>query len=112
MNRLSLAFLMVLGASSVLAQQPPPHPAFAPPNLTETGVRSMASACAMCHGTGGRAMPGSPVASLAGKPREEIVQAMTQFREGQRPATIMHQISKGYTDAEIGALADYFSKQR
>ena len=113
MNRLSLAFLITLGASSVLAQQPSPPPhTFAPPNLTQAGVRSMASACAMCHGTGGRAVPGSSVVALAGKPRAEILQAMAQFRDAQRPATIMHQIAKGYTDAEVAALADYFSAQR
>jgi len=36
---------------------------------------------------------------------------MAQFKEGKRQATLMHQIAKGYTDAEIAALADYFSKQ-
>ena len=36
---------------------------------------------------------------------------MAQFRDGKRPATLMHQIAKGYSDAEVGALADYFSKQ-
>ena len=30
---------------------------------------------------------------------------------GERPATLMHQIAKGYGDDEIAALADYFSKQ-
>jgi len=34
---------------------------------------------------------------------------MAQFKSGQRPATIMHQIAKGYSDAEIAALAAYFS---
>ena len=37
---------------------------------------------------------------------------MTQFKEGKKPATLMHQLAKGYTDAELAALADYFSKQR
>jgi cytochrome c553 len=37
---------------------------------------------------------------------------MKMYRDGKRPATIMHQIAKGYTDEEIVALADYFAKQR
>jgi len=35
---------------------------------------------------------------------------LTQFKEGKRAATLMHQIAKGYTDAEIAAMADYFSR--
>jgi cytochrome c553 len=36
---------------------------------------------------------------------------MAQFKEGKRPATLMHQIAKGYSEAEIAAMAEYFSKQ-
>jgi cytochrome c553 len=110
-----LAFRLAAGAAAfaaagALAQQPGPQ--FAAPNLTERGARSMAAACAACHGTQGRAAPGSAVASLAGRPRDEIVQAMTQFKAGARPATLMHQIAKGYSEAEIAALADHFARQR
>lgn len=100
------------------AQQPappaaaPPPPAFAAPNLSEKGVRSMAATCAMCHGTTGKPAEGSSVAGLAGRPAAEIVGLMNQFKAGTRPATIMHQIAKGYGDAEIAAMADFFSKQR
>jgi len=100
------------GANLAAAQQPaPPAPAFAAPNLAEKGVESMAASCASCHGTRGKPVSGSAVASLAGRPKDELVQVMNQFRSGQRPATIMHQIAKGYGDAEIAALADYFAKQ-
>lgn len=102
----------LLGAAGAAAQQPaPPPPAFAPPNLAEKGVRSLAASCAACHGTGGRVVPGSPVQGLAGRPRDELVQLMGAFKRGERPATLMHQIAKGYGDDEIAALADYFSKQ-
>ena len=100
--------LLALGSLSTLAQQP--SPAFAAPNLTEKGVRSMAASCAACHGTNGRAAPGSTVAGLAGRSRDDLVQVMGQFKAGQRPATVMHQIAKGYTEAEITAMADYFSR--
>ena len=100
--------LLALGSLSTLAQQP--APAFAAPNLTERGVRSMAASCAACHGTNGRAAPGSTVAGLAGRSRDDLVQLMGQFKAGQRPATVMHQIAKGYTEAEIAAMADYFSR--
>ena len=95
-----------------LAQQaPPPPPSFAPANMTRVGVRNMAATCAACHGTNGKAAAQSAVPGLAGRPKEELVQAMAQFKGGQRPATVMHQIAKGFSDEEIAAMADYFSTQ-
>jgi cytochrome c553 len=101
-----------LAGGFALAQQPaPPPPVFAPSNLTPAGVRSLAANCAACHGTNGQPAKGSTLPGLAGKPRNELLTAMTQFKEGKKPATLMHQLGKGYTDAELEALADYFSKQ-
>ena len=50
--------------------------------------------------------------NLAGQQRSYLVQQMQDFRAGKRPATIMHQIARGYTDEQIDALAAYFSEQR
>jgi sulfide dehydrogenase cytochrome subunit len=108
MRSILAGLLLALASLSTPAQQP--APAFPAPNLTEKGVRGMAASCAACHGTNGRAAPGSSVAGLAGRSKEDLVQVMAQFRGGQRPATVMHQIAKGYTEAEVAAMADYFSK--
>jgi cytochrome subunit of sulfide dehydrogenase len=110
------ALVLAAGIATVAAiasaQQPaPPPPAFAAPNVTDTGVRSMAATCAACHGTRGRSVSGSSVAGLAGRPAESLVEAMKAFKEGKREATIMHQIAKAYSDAEIAALAAYFATQ-
>ena len=112
MTRTTLAWLAaaLLVATPAMAQQPAP-PEFAPSNLSPSGVRALAANCAACHGTNGKAASGSSVPGLAGQPKEAFVTAMAQFKEGKRQATLMHQIAKGYTDAEIAALADYFSKQ-
>ena len=100
-------------AAPVMAQQPaPPPPAFAPPNVSPKGAASMAAACAMCHGSGGNPATGSSVARLASRSADRIVDAMREFKEGKREATIMHQIAKGYSDAEIAAIAKYFEAQR
>ena len=109
--RTILAGLIALGSAAAMAQAPAPAPAFATSNLSEKGVGSMAANCASCHGTAGRGAPGSPLPPLAGRAKDDIVQAMAQFKAGQRPATLMHQIAKGYSDAEIAAMAEYFSKQ-
>ncbi len=95
-------------ACGVLAEQP----AFAPANLTAAGERSLAASCASCHGTDGHAAPGSLIPPLAGRRRGEIAQAMAQYRQGTRPATVMQQISRGFTEVEAGALDDYFARQK
>ena len=73
--------------------------------------RNLAAACAICHGTEGRAVT-KDVIPLAGLPREHIATQMRAFRDGQRPATVMHQIAKGYTDAQIDAMAAWFAVQK
>lgn len=68
----------------------------------------LAASCAICHGSAGR--PATAAASaLAGMPKGEFVARMNAFRDGTRPATVMHQIAKGYTDAEIAQLAAWFA---
>lgn len=110
--RASVALAGLFAAAGALAQQPAPAPpSFAPPHLTGNGPRAMAANCSPCHGTNGRAAPGSPVSGLAGRPAGEIVQLMGQFKAGTRPATVMHQIAKGFSDEEIAAIAAYFEKQ-
>ena len=73
-------------------------------------VRVWAAACANCHGTDGKAQPG--MVALAGQTKSDIEQKMLAFKNGQRPATIMHQIAKGYSDAQITQLAVYFAAQK
>jgi cytochrome c553 len=72
-------------------------------------LRSLAATCANCHGTDGRAAAGSRVTSLAGLDRAYLVQQMADFKSGARPATVMHQISRGYSSDQIDALATYFA---
>jgi cytochrome subunit of sulfide dehydrogenase len=73
-------------------------------------VKVWAAACANCHGTNGRALPG--MESLAGKDKAELTQKMLDFKSGRKPATIMHQISKGYSDEQIQEISAYFAAQK
>mgnify|MGYP000270519682 CR=1 FL=1 len=75
-------------------------------------VKSLAATCANCHGTNGKAVEGSSVVSIAGLDRAYMVVQMQAFKTGTRPATIMHQLSKGYSDAQIETLATYFAAQK
>ena len=38
--------------------------------------------------------------------------AMQAYRSGQRPATVMDRIAKGFSDDEIKAIAVWFGEQR
>lgn len=75
-------------------------------------VKSLAATCASCHGTNGTAAIGSSVPALAGMPRDYIIAQMAAFKAGTRPATIMHQLSKGYSDAQVAQIATYFAAQK
>lgn len=100
MTACALAWLLLAGAA--YAQQ-----------AADGDTRSaalLASNCANCHGTLGNAQGAMP--SLAGQQKTYIVEQMRAFRDGKRPATIMHQLAKGYTDQQIELIAEFFSRQK
>jgi len=72
--------------------------------------RDIAANCASCHGTDGRSRGGMP--SLAGRDKVFIVERVREFRDGRRPSTVMQQLAKGYSDAQIEAAAAYFSTRK
>lgn len=98
------AFALALTAAATLLAAG--HAAAQDRNL----ARNLAANCANCHGTDGRSAGGMP--ALAGVRKEEIVRLMREFREGKRPATIMHQLSKGYTDEQVELIAGWFAAQK
>ena len=75
-------------------------------------VKQWAANCAACHGTDGRAVQGATVPGLAGVPAATMVEQLQAFKDGKRPATVMHQIARGLSDAQIKAMADYFAAQK
>ncbi|MBC7727485.1 MAG: c-type cytochrome [Microbacteriaceae bacterium] len=75
-------------------------------------TRSLAATCAQCHGTDGRAVDGQALASLAGLPQDYLLKQLMAFRDGQRPATVMHQITRGYSSEQLETVAAYFAAQK
>ena len=73
-------------------------------------ARSWAAACANCHGTNGQAQTGNE--PLAGANKDDLIRKMQDFKAGRKPATIMHQLSKGYSDEQIAAVAGYLAAQK
>jgi len=72
--------------------------------------RNMASACASCHGTNGNSIGGMD--PLAGMPKAEMIKKMQDYRSGAKPATVMHQLAKGYTDQQVEMIANFFAAQK
>lgn len=71
---------------------------------------ALAYTCVGCHGANGNSTgPATP--SIAGMGQEYFVETMQEFKEGERPASIMTRIAKGYSDEEIKAMASYFAAQ-
>ena len=68
-----------------------------------------AASCTGCHPA--KAGVQSPVPRLAGKSAAETVAQMQAFRTGQRPATVMDRIAKGFSEAETQAIADWYAQQ-
>jgi cytochrome c553 len=69
-----------------------------------------AASCSGCHASS----PGveTPVPRLAGRSAAELVQQMQAFRDGKREATVMDRVAKGFTDAEVQAIAAWYAEQR
>jgi len=96
-HHMLIASGLALGASSALAQDP---------DL----ARNLAATCANCHGTNGHSLGGNE--SLAGESKEKILRKLSEYASGEKPATIMHQIAKGYTQEQLDMIAGYFSAQK
>lgn len=79
------------------AQQTRPHRAV-----------DIATDCAPCHGVDGIARD-RDVPHLAGQNEGYLYNQMKAFQSGRRPHKEMRQMSRPLTDAEMQAIAEYFS---
>ncbi|WP_370866988.1 c-type cytochrome [Cupriavidus neocaledonicus] len=102
----------MLWAQPALPAEPGAAPAPAQATDAALRARSHAAACTSCHGPAGRATAGSTIPSLAGRPQAELAAQMQAFKAGTRPATVMHQIARGYSDDQIAAIAAWFAAVR
>ncbi len=94
---MAAAILCLLGAAGIAQAQDPDL------------ARNLAATCANCHGTNGHSAGGMD--SLAGEAPDRMMRKLMEFRSGERPATIMHQIAKGYTEDQLRLIAEFFAKQ-
>jgi cytochrome subunit of sulfide dehydrogenase len=93
--RVAVAMATVMASSLpvLAASEPPPG----------------AASCSGCHTSEAAA---SPVSRLYGRDAGEIMTAMTGFRDGSLPATVMNRIAKGFSDDELRAIAAWLAAQK
>jgi len=98
---LSAAWLagLIAGSLAISAVAAPPPPS----------GEMLANTCGGCHGTHGR-LADSAFMPLAGMPQEQFVKAMLDFKAERRPATLMSYIAQGFSDQELEAMGEFFSK--
>lgn len=97
----TLALASVFSACVVAQEAPTPQ---------SLRARSLAANCAACHGTDGRAAAGASLPGLAGVPAPMLIEQMKAFKTGARTGTVMSQLAKGYSDAQIEQLAAWFAQ--
>jgi len=95
-----LLFAWILATNATEAAEPAAH---------RPDAERLAHACAGCHGTYGHSLPPTP--SIAGKPEEEFLAAMREFKSGQRNSSAMNRIARAYTDEDLAVMAQFFKKQ-
>ena len=88
------AYLFACVAAAAAASMPPPG----------------AASCTGCHAASAKVETRVP--RIAGRNPAEIVAAMEAFRSGQKPATVMDRIAKGFSEAEIRAIAEWLGAQK
>ena len=98
-----LAAALAMATAGALAQDTPDNP-------QTLRARSLAATCAACHGTDGRATAGAALPGLAGMPASYLVEQMKSFKSSVRPGTVMPQLAKGYSDAQIEQLGAWFAQ--
>jgi len=92
-RRLVSALVLAMVPAAAFAQDAPPG----------------ASSCSGCHAPG--VAPGGAVPAINGRLPAETAKAMRDFKSGARPATVMGRNAKGFSDAEIDAIAQWLAKQ-
>jgi len=91
--------LMALAAASITG--------YAQPSGDVLLARNLAATCANCHGSFGQAK--GEMKSLAGRKEDELLKLLADYRSGAQPATVMHQIVKGYSEDQLKLIVKHFA---
>ena len=116
MKPVKVLAILLLGAglatTAALADDAPAAGTAAPPATLAWAADHFKNTCSACHGADGAQptpLPGNPPPIIAGQYRDYLVQALTEYRDGQRQNIIMAPQAKALNNAQIRALAAYIS---
>ncbi len=68
-------------------------------------ISSLAASCANCHGTNGNGVVGASIPLINTLTSKQMLTQLQEYKNGTREGTIMPQLSKGYTDEQLAAIA-------
>lgn len=66
----------------------------------------LSQSCFACHGPNGISAA-APIPIIGGQQNTYLTNVLSAFRSGERSSTIMGRLMRGYSDAEIEAIATY-----
>ena len=69
-----------------------------------------ASACSGCHANSSKVE--TPAPRLIGMKAADIESAVRAYRAGERAATVMDRIAKGFSEDEVKAIARWYAAQK
>lgn len=96
------SFLILAAAGLLLASQA------ASADGDAAAGKEKAQTCAACHGANGIS-DSDQFPILAGQYKDYLIQALHEYKNGQRNNPIMKGMAAGLTDDDIKNLAEYFS---
>ena len=112
MKRVSLFTILGLAMFTTAAlAETPASPS--PPATLVWAAQHFKDTCSSCHGADGAhpiPLPGNPPPIIAGQYQDYLVQALTEYRDGQRQNIIMAPQAKALTNAQVRVLAAYISR--
>lgn len=99
--RILFAVAFVAVVATVFAQNPA--------QAQKASDMVLVNTCFSCHGTDGKSAGDMP--TIAGKSKNYIAARLKEFKSGKKPSTVMMRITKGFSDAELEAIAGFFAKR-
>jgi cytochrome subunit of sulfide dehydrogenase len=94
----TMTFALLVGVAN--AQSPMP-------TASTSHARNLAATCAACHLRGGAG--DAAIAPLEGRPAAATAATLRAFKSGARAGTVMPQLARGYSDADIDAIAAWYA---